>query len=798
MAFRLSMLLGADASQAKAALGETRGAVEATKKSARDLGQEGRRAAQGVNSLGRAADGAEAQMHGLAEAEQRAAMQAQGLSRHGQLAAGSMGNLVAQFNDIGMMMMAGQNPLQLAVQQGTQITQVIGPLGAAGAVRALGSAFVAMLNPVNMITIGVIAAGAAMTQWLFSAKGDAEDLEDVLQRIDESIDTINENADLRSLSGIEEMRKRYGAVTAELRSLAEAREALAQAEADDGIGAAVAKLQDTRAPSWGQWATNFVLTEQHEAIRLARDLEIPLEAARELRDEMQTLSAADGAGERNASLQRMRDLILEASDGYAGLNENARDLVGSITDMEDAQARVTAASNRSAAANREFVASLGGELLSSAQQYLNVRLREHKAAEDMLSTLNQRAQIATLVAQYGADSLQVAEAQVAAERAVVVEQIEALDVSESMKQELLTALDAALGIESSNMAATIAAGADEAERLAKNLGISLAAATSLSNLQSSRTYSGRGGDPRDFEDGGKSADYESRLGYTPIDKLIEQFNRQSSRGGRGKSATDREREAVARLIEREREQLAVLRETDPVQKELIRNRQILAAATEEERKILEDSIRTRIEEREEMKKSKDQVDEWRRGIYEALEGAALRGESLADVFSNIVAPALFKAAILGEGPLGNLFGGQGLLGLVFPALGKADGGYITGDGGARQDKVPIMGSAGEFMVNARATTRYRHLLEHINSGGDVPGYATGGLIGAAPGAGMVGAGPAGREQRPEQVEIYLAEGLRARLLGEARQQSMVLIREFSRTQLPGRVEAITNDPGARG
>jgi chromosome segregation ATPase len=39
-------------------------------------------------------------------------------------AAGSVGNLTSQFNDIGVMLAAGQNPLQLAIQQGTQIGQV--------------------------------------------------------------------------------------------------------------------------------------------------------------------------------------------------------------------------------------------------------------------------------------------------------------------------------------------------------------------------------------------------------------------------------------------------------------------------------------------------------------------------------------------------------------------------------------------------------------------------------------------------------------------------------------------------
>ena len=55
-----------------------------------------------------------------------------------------MGNLVSQGNDVLVMLAAGQNPFQLAIQQGTQITQVIGPLGAAGAFRALRGAVLSM------------------------------------------------------------------------------------------------------------------------------------------------------------------------------------------------------------------------------------------------------------------------------------------------------------------------------------------------------------------------------------------------------------------------------------------------------------------------------------------------------------------------------------------------------------------------------------------------------------------------------------------------------------------------------
>lgn len=53
-----------------------------------------------------------------------------------RIAAGSVGNLAANVNDVAMMALAGQNPLQLAIQQGTQIGQVFGPMGAGDAAEA--------------------------------------------------------------------------------------------------------------------------------------------------------------------------------------------------------------------------------------------------------------------------------------------------------------------------------------------------------------------------------------------------------------------------------------------------------------------------------------------------------------------------------------------------------------------------------------------------------------------------------------------------------------------------------------
>jgi hypothetical protein len=47
---------------------------------------------------------------------------------------------------------------------------------------------------------------------------------------------------------------------------------------------------------------------------------------------------------------------------------------------------------------------------------------------------------------------------------------------------------------------------------------------------------------------------------------------------------------------------------------------------------------------------------------------------------------------------------------------KATGGFVSGKGGPTEDAIPARLSNGEFVVNAEATTRFRPLLERINSG----------------------------------------------------------------------------------
>ena len=53
-------------------------------------------------------------------------------------------------------------------------------------------------------------------------------------------------------------------------------------------------------------------------------------------------------------------------------------------------------------------------------------------------------------------------------------------------------------------------------------------------------------------------------------------------------STKKQRKALDDLIEREERELALLREADPIRKELLRNREALAGATDQERGKVEE------------------------------------------------------------------------------------------------------------------------------------------------------------------------------------------------------------------
>ncbi|MCI9864877.1 phage tail length tape measure family protein [Rhizobium skierniewicense] len=99
-------------------------------------------------------------------------------------------NIAAQFQDIGVTAAMGMSPLQIALQQGTQLSSVIGSMQ--NPVRGLAAAFMSVVSPVSLVTIGVVAAGAAAIQYFTSTGEKAKSADVILKAHAETIASLKE------------------------------------------------------------------------------------------------------------------------------------------------------------------------------------------------------------------------------------------------------------------------------------------------------------------------------------------------------------------------------------------------------------------------------------------------------------------------------------------------------------------------------------------------------------------------------------------------------------------------------
>jgi hypothetical protein len=143
---------------------------------------------------------------------------------------GQTGNLAAQFNDIGVQLASGTSPFLIAIQQGSQINQVLGQAGARGAVSALGGAFFSMLNPVSLATFAIIGLGGAAIQYFTGLLSNGE----------KSADTLKQEAQL-----IQQVADKWGVAYPALKAYADERKRLADQKAlEEGLGDAISQTYE--------------------------------------------------------------------------------------------------------------------------------------------------------------------------------------------------------------------------------------------------------------------------------------------------------------------------------------------------------------------------------------------------------------------------------------------------------------------------------------------------------------------------------------------------------------------------
>lgn len=379
------------------------------------------------------------------------------LRAHSGAAAATMGNLAAQWNDVVMMALAGQNPLQLAIQQGTQITQVFGGAGAAGALRMLGASALSLLNPFNLLVIGGLAAGVALVQAFMGAGEKAKTVEEAVGDLETAV------GDLKTEAGrdLKVLKEDFGDVTPAVREL---QDALTRLAADNALGSTTDAMKALRAETQGRWlglfsgdftdagATGQLIGDQPDVKTQVNGMTVFTRPTEE-----RFFNALDGAvgaeslAEQLAAIEEVKAAFLDATKGQDRLTESQRVFLKGVYDTEAGLRKLIAAQLDRIRAGGAQDAPMVGAVALGVHPPLDAAARESardKAAEAsrMRAELKAEADIQAVIARYGEDSWRVTEARVAAERQAYQIALIRLGVGGQELRNDLARWDAAKGI----------------------------------------------------------------------------------------------------------------------------------------------------------------------------------------------------------------------------------------------------------------------------------------------------------------------------------------------------------------
>ena len=259
---------------------------------------------------------------------------------------GSAGGIAAQFNDIGVSAAGGMNPLLIALQQGTQLTQGFAGQSSRQVLSGLGAAFASVVSPVSLVTIGLVAGAAALIQWAAGALGagdSTEEFDKSLQRANDHLERMRELSQSLSVDGLDELRQKYGEVTEEVLRMVAAQERAEERAARRELGENIGGLQS----QFGQTNMQFLagLTDgAGEAERTFNELMANLQSqllltdaqASKLATSMTAVFSAQNDTDRAAALADVRSQ-LEAIVEAGGESADASDeMLTKILGAEDA------------------------------------------------------------------------------------------------------------------------------------------------------------------------------------------------------------------------------------------------------------------------------------------------------------------------------------------------------------------------------------------------------------------------------------------------------------------------------
>lgn len=356
---------------------------------------------------------------------------------------GEVGNVGAQFQDIGVQLAGGQSPLLIALQQGTQLSAVLQT--SANPIRALGAAFASIISPVSLVTIATIALGGAALQYFGSILGEGRDSTEVIKEQNDLIRRVAEN---------------WGEAVPSLRAYVDQLDRAAQATdtaaafdvlVGEQFAPIIAQLDDIRVgfadarislQQFGAEASviDNLQSEFDGLVQKVRDNTVTTEDL----ERMQALLADTVGSDSIPALVSLGGVLQQLSSALAAAAANTATLRSEQAALRDANAQVEAfQTNQEFLAEQERLNGLTAEQLALEREVARVKaeagrgdvlISEQQAlslAQQRLAAEERRAAIAkasTAAAKGGASSASEAER----ERQAVLDLIDALMFEQSL------------------------------------------------------------------------------------------------------------------------------------------------------------------------------------------------------------------------------------------------------------------------------------------------------------------------------------------------------------------------------
>lgn len=352
------------------------------------------------------------------EARQRAAQQLMQASAAADQYSGAMmrsanstqqGIMVGhQLSDVLITSQMGfQSVGMIALQQGSQLASQMNTLKATGGsvFPTLLAGFTSLLNPISLITIGAVAAGAMIAKWFFAAGEETKSFSDALSDANSRISELRSATDALSGGNLRQLREEYGMVNAELDAHLERLRKVAELEAGMANAEMIGGIRDALT------SDGNLLTGDIDAIRRAFDT--TNDRARTFMQLMRDVENARTFEEQAEAVTRLRQAVESTTGGLDKAEGGARGVLTQLVRAEDAALRLLAAQNGTTDAtnNASGAASTLSFTIGTAADEAARLLANLNSVPAALAVMGRsvQGQIASIQAQNRALNLQLSE-----------------------------------------------------------------------------------------------------------------------------------------------------------------------------------------------------------------------------------------------------------------------------------------------------------------------------------------------------------------------------------------------------